>query len=173
MARRRKRLREADRPGGRSGKRAEGRSSRVETDRPPRNVPAPAKPENFALTSAERECFKRQSDLARLLPHLEKAQDHPQSVAELCNHAIATPGVLRRLIWNAMKLRPHDLAMRCAIRDVARAVLASEEPIDDIRVRFGFRSAEALCRAFTRITGCCPREYRRRHLAADDLRTTG
>ena len=159
VARRRKRTRRAERPGRRSDK-----------PEPSRALP---RPEDFALTPNERERFKRQSDLARLLPYLDEVQQHPQSIAELCGHAIVTPGVLRRLIWNATGLRPHDLAMRCSIRDVARAVLASAEPIDDIRVRFGYRSAAVLCRAFTRIAGCCPREHRRRYLAAEDRRRVG
>ena len=73
----------------------------------------------------------------------------------------------RRLEW-ATGYRPHELLLRILLRDVAKALNPSREPLEDIAARFHCNVA-VLSRAFKRIVGVTVVEYRRRYREAQDL----
>ncbi|WP_319461994.1 AraC family transcriptional regulator [Micromonospora sp. RTP1Z1] len=99
--------------------------------------------------------------LNQAMEHIERHLDQPVDVAELARIAVTSEYHFRRL-FSALAGTPLSEYVRRRRLTVAGAeVLAGEESLLDIAVRWGYGSNEAFARAFRAVHGIGPSEARR------------
>ncbi|WBB67119.1 AraC family transcriptional regulator [Micromonospora sp. WMMD812] len=99
--------------------------------------------------------------LNQAMAYLEERLDQPVEVAELARIAMTSEYHFRRLFSALAGLPLSEYVRRRRLTVAAAAVLAGEETLLDIAVRYGYGSAEAFARAFQAVHGVGPGEARR------------
>ncbi|MEU8297110.1 AraC family transcriptional regulator [Micromonospora sp. NPDC048909] len=99
--------------------------------------------------------------LNQAMAYLEEHLDQPIQVAELARIATTSEYHFRRLFSALAGLPLSEYVRRRRLTVAAAAVLAGEETLLAIAVRYGYGSAEAFARAFQAVHGVGPGEARR------------
>ncbi|MFI6266524.1 GyrI-like domain-containing protein [Micromonospora sp. NPDC051006] len=99
--------------------------------------------------------------LNQAMAYLEEHLDQPIEVAELARIATTSEYHFRRLFSALAGLPLSEYVRRRRLTVAAAAVLAGEETLLAIAVRYGYGSAEAFARAFQAVHGVGPGEARR------------
>ncbi len=99
--------------------------------------------------------------LNQAMEHVERNLDQPIEVADLARIALTSEYHLRRLFSALAGVPLSEYVRRRRLTVAGAEVLAGEETLLDIAVRYGYGSGEAFARAFRAVHGVGPGEARR------------
>ncbi|MBM0224841.1 AraC family transcriptional regulator [Micromonospora sp. ATA51] len=99
--------------------------------------------------------------LNQAMAHIERHLDQPVEVAELARIAVTSEYHFRRLFSALAGIPLSEYVRRRRLTVAGAEVLAGEESLLDIAVRWGYGSNEAFARAFRAVHGVGPSEARR------------
>ncbi|GAA4570081.1 AraC family transcriptional regulator [Micromonospora coerulea] len=99
--------------------------------------------------------------LNQAMDHIERHLDQPVEVAELARIAVTSEYHFRRLFSALAGIPLSEYVRRRRLTVAGAEVLAGEESLLDIAVRWGYGSNEAFARAFRAVHGIGPGEARR------------
>ena len=99
--------------------------------------------------------------LNQAMEHIERHLDQPVDVAELARIAVTSEYHFRRLFSALAGIPLSEYVRRRRLTVAGAEVLAGEESLLDIAVRWGYGSNEAFARAFRAVHGIGPSEARR------------
>lgn len=101
------------------------------------------------------------------LLEIRKALAHPDCYYSgwpgLCRRAGYSPSYLKTLFKKAFDITPYQFHLNARIERARKALETSQDPIRQIANNTGFKNLESFYRAFKRIVGTSPAEYRSRH----------
>jgi AraC family transcriptional regulator len=100
--------------------------------------------------------------IADVLQHLELNRDRHHSLAELARLAGLSRYHFLRTFSNVTGATPHQWILRTRLRDAARRLVTTEQPITDIALDVGFEDLSNFIRGFRAEFGVSPRRYRTR-----------
>lgn len=86
-------------------------------------------------------------------------------VTELAMAAGMSATQLERRMRRSLGLSPSQYLLRIRVDEATRRLVATDESLADIAHACGWYDQSAFSRQFTRVAGCPPGEYRRRHRA--------
>jgi AraC family transcriptional regulator len=99
--------------------------------------------------------------LNQAMEHVERNLDQPIEVADLARIALTSEYHLRRLFSALAGVPLSEYVRRRRLTVAGAEVLAGEDTLLDIAVRYGYGSGEAFARAFRAVHGVGPGEARR------------
>ncbi|WP_200211405.1 AraC family transcriptional regulator [Micromonospora coerulea] len=99
--------------------------------------------------------------LNQAMDHIERHLDQPVEVAELARIAVTSEYHFRRLFSALAGIPLSEYVRRRRLTVAGAEVLAGEESLLDVAVRWGYGSNEAFARAFRAVHGVGPSEARR------------
>ncbi|WP_306318904.1 MULTISPECIES: AraC family transcriptional regulator [unclassified Streptomyces] len=99
--------------------------------------------------------------LNQVMNHIEQRLDEPLDIAELARIATTSEYHLRRMFSALAGMPLSEYVRRRRLTVAGAEVLANEEPLLTIAVRYGYGSGEAFARAFRALHGVGPGEARR------------
>jgi transcriptional regulator GlxA family with amidase domain len=88
------------------------------------------------------------------------------SIADLASLAGLSPRHLQRRFTKEIGVPPAAYVERARVEAAQRALAQGDDPVDTIARRYGFGTGETLRRAFHRLVGIAPSEYRDRFRTA-------
>ncbi|RZU73543.1 AraC family transcriptional regulator [Micromonospora kangleipakensis] len=103
--------------------------------------------------------------LNQAMEHIERHLDQPVDVVELARIAVTSEYHFRRLFSALAGIPLSEYVRRRRLTVAGAEVLAGEESLLDIAVRWGYGSNEAFARAFRAVHGIGPSEARRTRAA--------
>ncbi|UQA97384.1 IclR family transcriptional regulator domain-containing protein [Streptomyces halobius] len=99
--------------------------------------------------------------LNQAMEHIESRLDQPVDVADLARIAVTSEYHFRRLFSALSGLPLSEYIRRRRLTVAGAEVLAGERTLLDVAMRYGYRSGEAIARAFRAMHGVGPGEARR------------
>jgi AraC family transcriptional regulator len=118
--------------------------------------------EQSAKTRAERPCQLDRVRLQRVLEYVELHLEEEITVAGLAEIAHLSPFHFTRMFTAAVGAPPYRYVSRRRLEGAMTALAAGRLPLSEIAYRAGFSSQASFNRAFRRVTGATPGEFRRR-----------
>jgi AraC-like DNA-binding protein len=98
--------------------------------------------------------------IARLLRHWNPLADGPRTLAELAESAGLSPYHFLRTFKQVAGVTPHQWLLRARLREAARRLAVSCDPVTDIALDVGFEDLSNFMRSFRAEFGMSPRRYR-------------
>jgi AraC family transcriptional regulator len=98
--------------------------------------------------------------IARVLRLLESDSTGPHSLASLARGAGLSPYHFLRTFKRVTGVTPHQWLLRARLREAARRLSATREPVTDIALDVGFEDLSNFMRTFRTEFGVSPRRYR-------------
>ncbi len=98
--------------------------------------------------------------LLSLLVHIQANLDGDLSLAALSQNAVLSPSHFHRLFKAAIGETPRDYVMRLRVERGAFRLLLHDARLVDVALDCGFQNHETFIRAFQRVFGKTPSEYR-------------
>lgn len=98
--------------------------------------------------------------VARLLRQWNPLADGPNTLLELAERAGLSPYHFLRTFKRVTGVTPHQWLLRVRLREAARRLAASRDPVTDIALDVGFEDLSNFMRSFRAEFGMSPRRYR-------------
>jgi AraC-like DNA-binding protein len=98
--------------------------------------------------------------ISRTLRHLADHIDEPHSIADLARMANLSPYHFLRTFKAVTGVTPHQWLLRARLRDAARRLAESREPVTGIALEAGFEDLSNFIRSFRAEFGVSPQRYR-------------
>ena len=118
----------------------------------------------YAVSDAEQQTVP-QNRLAEICNYIKNNCNSNLDVNTLAEHFSLSPSTLRRLFSQGFsaKITPAHFIENVRIQHAIMELLYSGKTIGEIAISCGYRDAFGFSRAFRRITGISPREYRKEY----------
>ncbi len=100
------------------------------------------------------------TSIADVIRHLESRIDQPHTLAELANLAGLSRYHFLRTFRRVTGVTPHQWILRARLREAARRIVSSRQPITEIALDVGFEDLSNFIRGFRAEFGISPRRYR-------------
>jgi AraC family transcriptional regulator len=100
--------------------------------------------------------------IATVLRRLESGFEAPQSLSDLASSVELSPYHFLRVFKGATGVTPHQWLLRARLRDAARRLVTTRDPVTRIALAVGFEDLSNFIRTFRAEFGASPREYRTR-----------
>jgi AraC family transcriptional regulator len=104
--------------------------------------------------------WRHQARIARVLRWLGSHPCEPHSLADLARRAGLSPYHFLRTFKRVAGVTPHQWLLRARLREAARRLGASRQPVTEIALDVGFEDLSNFMRAFRAEFGTSPRRYR-------------
>jgi AraC family transcriptional regulator len=101
-----------------------------------------------------------QPSIAHVIRHLETRIDQPHTLAELASIAGLSRYHFLRTFRRVTGVTPHQWILRARLREAARRIVSSRQPITEIALDVGFEDLSNFIRGFRAEFGISPRRYR-------------
>ena len=92
--------------------------------------------------------------------HLETRFEEPHTLANLASIAGLSRYHFLRTFKRVTGITPHQWILRARLREAARRIVSSREPITEIALEVGFEDLSNFIRSFRTEFGISPRRYR-------------
>lgn len=100
--------------------------------------------------------------LRRALEAIEKGYRGKAGIGELAEASGCSEAYLHELCKRHLGTSPHQMILDRRLKEAARRLTSTSQPIKRIAAELGFSHSAAFCHAFKRHAGYTPAEYRRR-----------
>ncbi|MFE0420270.1 AraC family transcriptional regulator [Streptomyces tendae] len=123
--------------------------------------------DGFAATASVRSFVAMDERIRHVLDVIHRRPSERWTVAELAAAVNMSRSAFAARFRSAVGLPPLEYLELWRIRSAAAVLQSTNRTVSSVATQFGYSADSTFSRAFKRVTGYAPQQYRHRHLAAD------